>query len=404
MEVARFLDLAASLARRVYGSFRRFVRRRFHQLRAGPEIQLEPSNYLFIAINGAGLGHLTRVLAVARKLEEVDPAARIIFFTTSVAVPIVRQYGYLCYHLPPADDFKRSGLTATDWNDLYAMQLRKIIELHRQGTVVFDGSYPYAGLRDVMSLHKKVKWVWIRRGNNRQTATVRMLDLMTRAFDLTLVPGEVGAPPVPATTSGPRSIPPVVLGGVDDVLSRNRAMAEIHLDVARPAVYVQLGAGNINAIGSLQDAVVEALRSINGLQVVIGRSPIAMNATSVVGADHTLVDYPNSRYFAAFDLAVLAAGYNSICEAYAFGLPAILIPNMETGSDDQAARAHALSQMDSRRWKTLDVWSRETFTEMARELIMPARVDPGSLGVLRPPEMPSGAQKAAEMIRMLASG
>jgi len=57
------------------------------------------------------------------------------------------------------------------------------------------------------------------------------------------------------------------------------------------------------------------------------------------GADKTIVDYPNSKYFSAFDFAVVAAGYNSVCEVVMLGLPAVFFPNIETGADDQAKRA-----------------------------------------------------------------
>ena len=50
-------------------------------------------------------------------------------------------------------------------------------------------------------------------------------------------------------------------------------------------------------------------------------------------------DYPNSRFFNAFDFAIMAAGYNSYHEAINFNLPTIFYPNLNTGKDDQLARA-----------------------------------------------------------------
>ena len=41
-------------------------------------------------------------------------------------------------------------------------------------------------------------------------------------------------------------------------------------------------------------------------------------------------DYPNSRFFKAFDFAIMAAGYNSFHEAIQFSLPTIFYPNMDS--------------------------------------------------------------------------
>jgi Glycosyltransferase family 28 C-terminal domain len=56
---------------------------------------------------------------------------------------------------------------------------------------------------------------------------------------------------------------------------------------------------------------------------------------SVVGLRAT---YPMSRYFAAFDASVAAAGYNAYHELIELGVPSLFVP-MQRDTDDQPARA-----------------------------------------------------------------
>ncbi|WP_229635446.1 hypothetical protein, partial [Pseudomonas syringae] len=56
-------------------------------------IGLKKDCYLFLPINGAGLGHVSRALAVAKELRTQKPEAHIVFLTTSIAVHLVYREG-----------------------------------------------------------------------------------------------------------------------------------------------------------------------------------------------------------------------------------------------------------------------------------------------------------------------
>jgi predicted glycosyltransferase len=45
------------------------------------------------------------------------------------------------------------------------------------------------------------------------------------------------------------------------------------------------------------------------------------------------------QYRNCFDFAVIAGGYNSVHESVFLRLPSIILPNTETGNDDQLTRA-----------------------------------------------------------------
>src|SRR2546421_25850 len=77
---------------------------------AGPMMDRE--RILFVTSNGTGLGHLTRSMAIARRLgPEVEP----LFFTLSEAASVVREVGfaveYMASHGGPTAAWRREART-----------------------------------------------------------------------------------------------------------------------------------------------------------------------------------------------------------------------------------------------------------------------------------------------------
>jgi len=299
--------------------------------------------YLFLPINGAGLGHVSRSLAIAKELRRQVPEAQIVFLTTSIAVNLVYREGFVCHHIPPAALLP--GKSAFRWNWHFYRCVSDVVKLHRPRVLVFDGSAPYIGLQRVMARFRAVRYVWVKRGLYRSSIDLGRMDTQLRLFQKVIVPGEFGeAGPSPAVQGRISIVPPIVGTDSASLLSKAEACARLRLDPAHPLAYVQLGAGNINGIGDVQTRVVRVLCR-QGYQVVVGQSPISLRPNSCREAHREIVDYPNNRYFAAFDFAVLAAGYNSVCEAVALNLPAIFLPNQATQADDQTQRAYMARRM-----------------------------------------------------------
>ncbi|WP_263263882.1 hypothetical protein [Pseudomonas sp. RIT-PI-S] len=297
--------------------------------------------YMFLPINGAGLGHLTRCLAIARQLRQRQPEAQVIFVTTSIAVPIVQRFGFICHHISP---FSLCGLDSREWNRLLGDTIEVLMRLYRPSVFVFDGSAPYAGLRRLIRRHRAVRFAWVRRQGYKPCVDPTQLARQEVLFERVLLPSEPFEEQRRQPDARVCTLAPVLLLERGECLNREEAALRLGVGAALRAgkrfVYVQLGAGNINETGELLEHVVAVLEQ-RGYAVVIGASPIALAVQAPVGAALCISDYPNSRYFPLFDFAVLAAGYNSVCEAVGMGLPAIFVPNPATLADDQLARARA---------------------------------------------------------------
>jgi UDP-N-acetylglucosamine--N-acetylmuramyl-(pentapeptide) pyrophosphoryl-undecaprenol N-acetylglucosamine transferase len=86
-------------------------------------------------VNGVGLGHLTRLLAIARRMKGLQANVEIIFFSLSSAIHLVSREGFLGYHLPSIRNFSKSEW---EWNQLLTSHLNHVISLHRPEIFVFD--------------------------------------------------------------------------------------------------------------------------------------------------------------------------------------------------------------------------------------------------------------------------
>jgi UDP-N-acetylglucosamine--N-acetylmuramyl-(pentapeptide) pyrophosphoryl-undecaprenol N-acetylglucosamine transferase len=342
--------------------------------------------YLFLPINGAGLGHLTRSLAIARRLKREQPDAEIVFLTTSIGVTLVHREGFACHHVTPA---ALLNVGAIQWNSLFFKSLRNALDIHKPHCLVFDGTIPYLGLQRVMHSYRRIRYVWIKRGLYKEGTDIKRLTSLSRGFKAIISPGELGAEVAEAVAgSGIYPVEPIALLDTSDLLEKAVARQLLRLASAEPCVYVQLGAGNINGIADAQDRIIAVLKS-KGIQVVLGQSPIALNPKPDLRADSVIVDYPNSKYFSAFDFAVLAGGYNSVCEAVMLGLPAIFFPNTQTGADDQLKRVQNACAFG--RYEVMVEFNEDQFEQIVDKLLE-------NLRSAKSLEQRNGAASAAKLL------
>ena len=159
-------------------------------------------------------------------------------------------------------------------------------------------------------------------------------------FDAVLEPGDFAASADAGPTSSRRDeaheVPPIVFLDDAELLPRADAERELGLEPGKPTILVQLGQGP-----EVADATARCLRTLaraDGVQVAAASSAIAGLLDVPEGVVHLRSTYPMSRYYAAFDGAVSAAGYNAFHELVRFGIPALFVP-MRRETDDQGARA-----------------------------------------------------------------
>jgi|GEM_PF-448302 len=290
---------------------------------------------LFVPSNGVGLGHVSRLLAIANRAEgRFKP----VFASLAQVAPTIESFGYTTHYLPSLSD---TGAQIGSWDSWFRLELERIVYGHDAQMLVFDGNNPTPGLIKAALSQPPCKLAWIRRGMNKSVPSPYLDN--ARFFDLIIEPGELAGDRDTGPTAARRDeavlVEPIRLLDHDDLLGRAQARAELGLDPQRPAVLVQLGGNAHRDVLSLTDAVVKSLRGFRDIQIVLaewanGTAPMSLWPDTTV-----ISGFPLSRYFNAFDFSVAGAGYNTFHEAIEFGLPSVFIGNTHGAVDDQVARA-----------------------------------------------------------------
>jgi UDP:flavonoid glycosyltransferase YjiC (YdhE family) len=290
---------------------------------------------LFVPSNGIGLGHATRLLAVARRL---DDAVEPVFACLGQASSIVEAFGYTSEYIPSYTDI---GASVADWDDWFRFELEDIIARHQPDIVVYDGNNPTPGLVNAVLAHGDSRMIWMRRGMC-PTRPSPYLD-NAKFFDCVFEPGEYAAERDVGATAALKNqvvvLPPVRLLEPEELLTKAEAIEQLGLDANRPAVLLQLGAGGNRDVVDLTDRLINHLRRFETLQIVIAEWSNGAMRLPRWPDTKLLRAFPISRYFNAFDFSISAAGYNTYHEVLGFGLPTIFVANRHPSMDDQGARA-----------------------------------------------------------------
>lgn len=299
---------------------------------------MDEARILFVSSNGTGLGHLTRSMAIARRL---DQALEPLFLTFSAAAPVVRGLGFAVEYLASYD--RPTVGNDRRWTRRVRARLEAAVGEADPAVVLFDGTHPYERLLPALRPAGGTL-VWCRRAMWRAESDTAPL-WRSNLFDAVLEPGELAGEADAGPTARRRGeahiVDPIVLLDRSELLARADAERELGLEPGRVNAIVQLGQGE-----GVREATARCLRHLAGR----GHVQVVALSSALAGLDDVPDDviglratYPISRYLAAFDVAVAAAGYNAYHELVHLGVPSLFVP-IARQTDDQAARARYAQQ------------------------------------------------------------
>lgn len=293
---------------------------------------------LFVSSNGAGLGHLTRQLAVARRL---GVRFRPVFHTQAYALGLVRAAGIPAFH---AQHHDAADLDRERWNDALQADLVSLAQHLHPAAVVVDSTALFGGFAGFLQQLGPVPRIWIRRAFWSEENRF-FLDLAP-LFDQVIEPGDLAdaldTGPTTEASEGVLKVLPVLLVDPDDRLDRPAARRALGLPEAGRVVALQLGYSFGDLTDALRASLLAAMTGRADTTVVDIRSPLeprgrtpARPPTGVRQVDL----YPSFPVSRAFDALIAPAGYNSFHEAVLGGIPTLFLANSSAGMDRQDLRA-----------------------------------------------------------------
>ena len=302
-----------------------------------PSIRAPRITVLFVSSNGVGMGHLVRQIAIWRRIHF---GTRGLFLTTCPAFGLFAAPGRHVEYFP--SDI-HSNLAVAEWNAWFGVRLEQLVRRHDVRILVLDANVPFPAVLNLRANFPDIRLVWVRRAMWKDhPENIERLQCQTH-FDLVIEPGDIAerydTGPTLQYRQGIVRVPPILLHDHTEALDRHSACAALGLSPDAVNICIQLGAEVADNTVDLVSALCRDLRGRHGLAPLWMRSILAPPRPGLEAVLPAARVFPLSRYMAAFDIAVSAAGYNTFHELHMAGIPTVFLPNTAPGMDNQAARA-----------------------------------------------------------------
>ncbi|NEE01449.1 hypothetical protein [Phytoactinopolyspora halotolerans] len=355
---------------------------------------------VFFTDNGHGLGHISRMLAIATRC---SPDVMPFMLTMSEAYGIASGSGVPAEYFP---SWKRLGLDRFAWRELLRIRLRQLVQRLRPELVVVDHVNPPPLLFEIAAEYPGLRTMWVRRGlwrAGRRPGGAKYSHL----FDHILEPLDLAAAmDRGATTRMPHEnihhVGPINLVDTDQMPARDEARHELGLPGDGAAILLNMSADTTQDLVRLITHVRDNVRRRRPGATLFAPEHV-LHADRLPQIDGVVMKpiYPVARYLHAFDAAVSTTGYNTFHEIVLAGTPCVFMARQTGSLDDQALRARTAT-LGGFGLHVDDVWS-AGFVHALNTLLDPVRARRmrRAAAVAHPG---NGAADAARVVSAIATG
>lgn len=351
----------------------------------------------FYAVDGLGLGHVTRLVSIARAVRRLEPDVEVLFLTSSEADSVIFREGFAAVKVPSKTIREEVGLTKHRYLKLVQTVIWNALAAFEPDVLVVD-TYPTGSFEELIPvLRWRQRNIFVFREQRAEAAAAPLMQATLPLYDAIIVPHDdasaVGAVPEPHKL---RAVGPILVRERDELLSPAAARHRLGLGPDERAVYASFGGGgDPEALRALECTAAALAGLAEPVRLFVGQGPLSRGASaSLPGAVVLSGVYPMLELLPAFDAAVTAAGYNTVHELLFAGVPAVLVP-FERVLDDQERRAHAVERAGAAR--LVAPLTRAALAAALKEVLEPSRRR-AMAQATRALVPHNGAQKAARVI------
>jgi UDP-N-acetylglucosamine--N-acetylmuramyl-(pentapeptide) pyrophosphoryl-undecaprenol N-acetylglucosamine transferase len=287
------------------------------------------------AINGRGVGHLVRQLAILRWVRRYGALLGVPIeawvLTTSEADTLARREGVPSFKMPSKAMLRDSGIEPTRWLAVGRQWVMNAVAGLAPDVLVVD-TFPGGSFGELLPVLETVPTrVLVARAVKDEVAGDDAYRALLPLYQKTIVPDA-------------RGVGPILLREREELMSREAAREALGIVGSAAggrdrAVYVTLGGGGDEMAARVLPVLTDTLVA-RGWHVVVGAGPLYLGPERR-GPHITWMDrYVALELMPGVDAAVSAGGYNSVTELMFAGIPTVFLPQPRI-ADDQDARARA---------------------------------------------------------------
>ncbi len=299
--------------------------------------------WLFICCDGFGLGHVARMIGLARNIRKRQPDGEFLFLTDNEASFLIWQEGFASVKLPCFEFFREMGKRAIESEineDIARSVVGPVITAYRPDVIVVD-TFPFGYRNEYASLQffrgRKVL-LYREVGESKRN---RLYEIGVRSFDLILLPYVQGGvdPSLPRGLRAPW-VGPILVRSRADSLPQDVARARLGLPAEGRVCYLCFGGGGdpsytrlVDWALSVADRFPDWIFAVPLPPLLTGPSPTKLPENAV-----SFRYFPVSECFSAFDVVISLTG-DVVFELAHFGVPSVLIPKSSLKTEDFVAKA-----------------------------------------------------------------
>lgn len=311
------------------------------------------------AVNGIGLGHLSRLVAINRWVRRYTDVlgidAELLFLTSSEADALCYHNGFPAFKIPSktiiSDNHAFSGARAAKFSRVQHRRLAKQWVWNSVGVFAPDilvvDTFPNGSFHELGSIADfGMKKVLISRAVRAEQAQKQDFRAALRMYDRIITTEEpfssVGY--VPEEAEGRTvSVGTIMLREQAELLPRDEARLRLGLPSDALCVYVSAGGGGDSEAESAFATMATIAASEPHICFIFAAGALYRGREFHAPNVRWLQRFNAIEFMPAFDAAISAGGYNSVYELLLCGIPTVFIAQ-ERLFDDQKARVVTLQE------------------------------------------------------------